>query len=227
MGVNVVLIQIAIDGPAGSGKSTAAKKLAQALGYIYLDTGAMYRSVTLKALEARIDLDDADALRGIVDTIEIDFDRERVLMDRVDCTEAIRLPEVSRNVSKVAMDAHVREVMVKQQQLIASNKSVIMDGRDIGTHVLPNADFKFFLVAAPEERASRRLKELAAKGFKTDLPTLIEEIKLRDKLDSERACAPLSQAADAICIDTTTLNIDEVVDSMLRIVQNRKVVSNA
>ncbi|MBS7526677.1 (d)CMP kinase [Fusibacter paucivorans] len=227
MGVNKNLIQIAIDGPAGSGKSTVAKKLAQVLGFIYLDTGAMYRTVTLKALRSQIDLNDPQALKAIVDTIAIDFDKDRVLMDREDCTEAIRQPEVSRNVSKVAMDVHVREVMVKQQQQIASNKNVIMDGRDIGTHVLPNADYKFFLVASAEERASRRLRELAAKGFETDLKTLTKEIELRDKLDSERACAPLAQASDAICIDTTTFNIEEVVNALLEIIQNRKVVSNA
>ncbi|MDK2866124.1 MAG: CMP/dCMP kinase [Clostridiales bacterium] len=227
MGVDENLIQIAIDGPAGSGKSTVAKKLAQVLGFIYLDTGAMYRTVTLKALRSQIDLDDSQALWRIVDTIAIDFDKDRVLMDREDCTEAIRLPEVSRNVSKVAMDAHVRDVMVKQQQQIAADKNVIMDGRDIGTHVLPNADYKFFLVASTEERAGRRLRELSAKGFDTDLKTLIKEIELRDKLDSERACAPLAQAPDAICIDTTTANIDEVVNALLEIIQNRKVVSNA
>ena len=216
----MTLIQIAIDGPAGSGKSTVAKKLSSMLGYVYLDTGAMYRSVTLKALRENVNLDNPEALKAVVDHLVIDFDKDRVFLDREDCTDAIRTPEVSRNVSKVAMDPYVRKVMVIQQQMIANNKSVIMDGRDIGTHVLPNADFKFFLIATSEERAQRRLKELREKGFETDLETLIEEIDKRDKLDSERSCAPLKQADDAICIDTTHLDIDGVLKVMLDVINS-------
>lgn len=219
------MIQIAIDGPAGSGKSTVAKRLAGMLGFIYLDTGAMYRTVTLKSLQMGIDLEDAGALKEIVDHISIDFEKDRVFLDGLDCSDDIRTPEVSRHVSKVAMDPYVRQAMVHEQQKIAGNKNVIMDGRDIGTHVLPNADYKFFLIATSEERAKRRLKDLALKGHKTDIETLIQEIELRDKLDSEREHAPLKQAEDAIRIDTTSLNIEGVIQKMLDIINVSKDVS--
>jgi len=205
------LTQIAIDGPAGSGKSTVAKILAQKLGYIYLDTGAMYRAVTYHALLANTDMESKDALKKLVDQIEIKFVGERVFANGSDCTEAIRTPDVTKNVSKVAMDAYVRRQMVARQQAIAGEENVIMDGRDIGTHVLPNASYKFFLIASSEERAKRRLADFGAQGYQMSLSEMIEDIERRDKLDSEREHAPLKQAVDAILIDTTQLDIEGVV----------------
>lgn len=205
------MTQIAIDGPAGSGKSTVAKILARKLGYIYLDTGAMYRAVTYHALLKNIDLACESALRNLVDDIVISFEGERVLVNGLDCTDAIRTPEVTKNVSKVAMDAYVRQQMVARQQTIAGEQSVIMDGRDIGTHVLPKAPYKFFLVASSRERARRRLIDFNANGYQMSLDEMVEDIERRDKLDSEREHAPLKQAHDAILIDTTQLDIEGVV----------------
>ena len=180
-------LQIAIDGPAGSGKSTVAKEIAKRLQITYLDTGAMYRAVTLFALRSQADVSCSQALKKIVDTIDLDITPSQIFVDGEDVSEAIRTPEVTRNVSYVSMDAYVRAQMVALQQKIAHGKSVIMDGRDIGTTVLPDADYKFFLIADPVERAKRRKLELDAKGFEATIEALTLEIIERDKLDSERA----------------------------------------
>ncbi|MBF4693658.1 (d)CMP kinase [Fusibacter ferrireducens] len=209
------IIQIAIDGPAGSGKSTVAKIVAQNLRITYLDTGAMYRAVTYEALNNHIDLDDSTALRRLVDEIDLKITLESVNINGKDCTEAIRMPEVTQNVSYVAKDAYVRKKMVALQQKIAGDQSVVMDGRDIATHVLPKAPYKYFLVATPKERAKRRLLELEAKGIHITLEEMIAEIEARDKIDQERATAPLVQAKDAKLIDTTALTIDDVVQLIL------------
>lgn len=216
------MTQIAIDGPAGSGKSTVAKILARKLGYIYLDTGAMYRAVTYHALLENIDLACKSALQKLVDQITISFVGERVFINGLDCTDAIRTPEVTKDVSKVAMDAYVRQQMVARQQAIAGEENVIMDGRDIGTHVLPKASYKFFLVASSEERARRRLVDFDASGYQMTLGEMIEDIERRDKLDSEREHAPLKQASDAILIDTTQLDIEGVILKIMSYIHQKE-----
>lgn len=208
-------LQIAIDGPAGSGKSTVAKEISKRLGITYLDTGAMYRAVTLEALSQRVELHDSEALKQIVDQMTLNMTLSKLYVNNIDVTEAIRTPEVSKNVSVVSMDAYVRSEMVKKQQKIALGQAVIMDGRDIGTTVLPNATYKFFLVADPIERANRRLLELKTKGFEASLDTLVEDIITRDNLDSNRAISPLRKAEDAIEIDTTSHSIEEVITMIL------------
>ncbi|MDH8677056.1 (d)CMP kinase [Fusibacter bizertensis] len=204
-------LQIAIDGPAGSGKSTVAKEISKRLGITYLDTGAMYRAVTLEALNHKVDLHNPEALKKIVNQMDLNMTVSKLYVNNIDVTDAIRTPEVTRNVSVVSMDAYVRSEMVKMQQKIALGQAVIMDGRDIGTVVLPNATYKFFLVADPTERAKRRLLELKAKGFEATLEALVEEIILRDELDSNREISPLKKAEDAIEVDTTSYTIEEVV----------------
>lgn len=208
-------IQIAIDGPAGSGKSTVAKEIANRLNILYLDTGAMYRAVTHIVLSQGQSAQDSEVLKKVVDQIEMELTPNHVFVNGKDISEAIRTPSVSQNVSFVAMDAYVREKMVELQKKIAGDQSVVMDGRDIATHVLPNADFKFFLVASSEERAKRRQSELSKKGYDISLETLIDEIDRRDKLDSEREVSPLRQADDAIRVDTTDMTIEEVIGFIL------------
>lgn len=208
-------LQIAIDGPAGSGKSTVAKLISKRLNITYLDTGAMYRAVTWFALREAIDLSDSNALKSLVDRMQLEIKPQSIRVNDEEVTEAIREPIISRNVSVVSMDAYVRSEMVALQRKIASNQPVIMDGRDIGTVVLPNAQYKFFLVADPMERAKRRRIELLDKGYDTSLEQLFEEIILRDKLDSEREVAPLKKAEDAIEIDTTHLDIEGVVAKII------------
>ena len=215
-------LQIAIDGPAGSGKSTVAKEIAKRLEITYLDTGAMYRAVTLFALRSQADVSSAQALKKIVDTIDLDITPTQIFVGGEDVSEAIRTPEVTRNVSYVSMDAYVRAQMVSLQQKIAHGKSVIMDGRDIGTTVLPDADYKFFLIADPVERAKRRKLELDAKGFEATIEALTLEIVERDKLDSERAISPLKRAEDAIELDTTFMSIEEVIQNIVAYVENHQ-----
>lgn len=212
-------IQIAIDGPAGSGKSTVAKEIAKRLDITYLDTGAMYRAVTLFALRSQADICSSDALKKIVDAIDLDITPSQLFVGGEDVTDAIRTPEVTRNVSLVSMDAYVRAQMVSLQQKIAHGKSVIMDGRDIGTTVLPDATYKFFLIADPVERAKRRKLELDAKGFETTIEALTSEIIERDKLDSERDVSPLKCAEDAVEIDTTFMSIEQVVRTIIEYVE--------
>lgn len=209
-------IQIAIDGPASSGKSTVAKILAKQLGYTYLDTGAMYRAATYLALRNGEDLADERAIVGQLVEHPISFGRDDegqqlVFVGDVDVTHPIRDNQVTNNVSAVAALPLVREKLVDMQQLIASQGGIIMDGRDIGTVVLPNAELKIFLVASVEERAERRYKENLEKGIATDLETLKKEIADRDYKDSHRAVSPLKPAADAIHFDTTGVGIEDVV----------------
>lgn len=214
------VLQIAVDGPAGSGKSTVAKAIAKKLNITYMDTGAMYRAVTWFALEEKLELENSKALKDAVDRIDLKITPTQIFVSGIDVSEAIRMPEVSRNVSVVSMDAYVRERMVALQRKIASGQSVIMDGRDIGTVVLPDANYKFFLVADPKERAMRRLLELEAKGVVSSLDEMTEEIIRRDKLDSSRDVSPLRKADDAIEIDTTHLTIQGVVDKILSYIIN-------
>ncbi|MGV3051502.1 (d)CMP kinase [Streptococcus hyovaginalis] len=210
-------IQIAIDGPASSGKSTVAKIIAHNLGYTYLDTGAMYRSATYLALKHQLDGSRVNDILDLLATHPITFNKgtegqQTVLVGGVDVTDAIRQPDVTNNVSWVAALPEVREELVTQQQRIASQGGIIMDGRDIGTVVLPDAELKIFLIASVEERAERRFKENQKKGILTDFETLKEEIAARDYKDSHRAVSPLKAAEDAIVFDTTGVSIDGVVE---------------
>lgn len=201
---------IAVDGPAGAGKSTVSKIVAARLGYTYIDTGAMYRAVGLRFSETCADLVD------IIDGVEIELDANaRVFLNGRDVTEAIRTPEVSRLASDVSKFGFVRKKLTELQRKMAARGSVIMDGRDIGTQVLPNADLKIFLTATLDERARRRFEELKAKGQATTFEAVRNEIAARDKQDTEREIAPLAQAADAVLIDSTSLTVDEVVAQIL------------
>ena len=210
---------IAIDGPAGAGKSTVAKIIAKRLEYIYIDTGAMYRAVALKALRHNKNLTE-DLIVESAREIEIELKNNKVKVDGEDVTEEIRKPEVSHIVPEVAKIGFVREKLTELQRQMATHGGVIMDGRDIGTHVLPNADVKIFLTASIEERARRRYEELKAKGYDTNLNEIEKEISLRDKQDSERKIAPLIKANDAILLDTTGKTIEEVVDKIINLTQN-------
>ncbi|HLR70176.1 MAG TPA: (d)CMP kinase [Pseudogracilibacillus sp.] len=219
-------LRIAIDGPAAAGKSTVAKKIASNLSFVYIDTGAMYRALTLKAINYDIDLHDELALYRLLKSTTITLRQhssgsaQTVLLDGKDVTSAIRSQAVSNGVSFVAKHRKVREEMVKRQKKLAEHENVVMDGRDIGTHVLPDAEVKIFLVASVDERAKRRYEENVEKGFHSNLNQLKNEIKERDERDTTRETSPLIQAEDAIPIDTTTLSIDEVVKKIEEQVQN-------
>lgn len=216
--------QVAIDGPASAGKSTIAKILATMLNYVYVDTGAMYRTITLAAKKNGIAYNDEEKIKNLLSQTEIRFEPstpvQRVFLNDTDVTEEIRSAEVTNNVSIVASFADVRSNLVNRQREIANNNSVIMDGRDIGTTVLPEADVKIFLVASVDERAQRRYKENVAKGMTTDLETLKREIEARDYKDSHRQISPLTQAKDAILVDTTGQSIDDVVAKIANIIEN-------
>jgi cytidylate kinase len=212
---------IAIDGPAGAGKSTVARLVAERLGYTYIDTGAMYRAVAWETIRRGIPADDSDRVTAVARAINLQLTtvagKTLVRVDDIDVSEAIRTPEVSRLVSEISKIGGVREAMVRVQRQLASLGGVVMDGRDIGTHVLPNADIKIFLTASIAERARRRWLELTAKGYAVDLAELQAEIACRDKADCEREIAPLIQAADAILVDTTALTIPQAVDTILEL----------
>lgn len=209
-------IAIAIDGPAAAGKSTVAKFLAKCLSYIYIDTGAMYRALTLAAIKNDVNVNDEEHLNELLDRLIIKLiqqdDIQSVFLNGKNVTDDIRSQKVTNNVSYVSSHAKIRAEMVRRQQILASNEGVVMDGRDIGTHVLPNAELKFFLIASVEERAKRRFDENIKKGIKTDLAILKTEIEKRDSIDSKRKNSPLIKATDAHELDTTSLSIQDVVD---------------
>jgi len=209
---------VAIDGPAGAGKSTVARQVSKDLGYIYIDTGAMYRALTVKALRQGIILYDEAALSRLAKETEIRLtyqDHTQVIfMDGEDVSVAIRTPQVSQNVSLVARVPGVRTEMVELQRRLAQNGGVVMDGRDIGTFVLPEAECKIFLTASARERALRRARDLEASGYEVDIDELEKEIATRDRIDSTREMAPLQQASDAILIDTSDMSFNEVVDKI-------------
>ncbi|WP_369715233.1 (d)CMP kinase [Leptotrichia alba] len=207
---------IAIDGPAGSGKSTIAKLIAEDLGLVYLDTGAMYRLVTLKALNDGI-LGDLEEIKKMLDNLNIDIKENSFYLDDIDVSEEIRKPVVSENVSNIAAIREVREKMVDLQRKFSESKNVILDGRDIGTVVFPNADVKIFLVADAKERANRRYKELVKKGENVKIEEIYENILKRDEIDSTRKESPLKKAKNAIEVDTTSKNIEEVKNEILNI----------
>jgi CMP/dCMP kinase len=218
-------ISIAIDGPAAAGKSTVAKLVAEKLFFIYIDTGAMYRALTLKALTKDVNLENAMELYTLLTQTQIQLVPEKggqfVYLDGNDVTDKIRSQEVTNSVSIVSKHQSVREEMVSRQQRLAAGGGVVMDGRDIGTHVLPQAEVKVFLVASVEERAVRRHTENLEKGYSSDLQQLKEEIEKRDKLDSEREVAPLKKASDAVLIDTTALGIQQVVNRIVALANER------
>lgn len=215
------VITIAIDGPAAAGKSTVAKLLADKLNIIYIDTGAMYRAITLAALRNQVDVEDEAALADLLEKTDISLEQSKegqlVFLNHENVTDAIRTEEVTNKVSIVAKHAVIRREMVERQKKLAEEKSIVMDGRDIGTHVLPDASVKLFLIASVEERAERRHAENLQKGFISDLEQLKKEIEERDKRDMNRTVSPLVKADDAIEIDTTSLTIDQVVQEMLQI----------
>ena len=211
---------IAIDGPAGAGKSTVAKIVAERLGCTYIDTGAMYRGVAWKTLRQSQEATDEAILRAVHDIdvrLSCTESGTHVTVDGTDVTAEIRTPEVTHIVSRVAALGAVREKMVELQRTMAAEGAVVMDGRDIGTNVLPNADVKVFLTASVEERARRRYDEMRAKGYAVDLEELKQEIASRDKQDSEREISPLRQADDAVLLDTTTLSIEEVAARIMEL----------
>lgn len=218
-------ISIAIDGPAAAGKSTVAKIVAENLAYVYIDTGAMYRALTYKALREGVSLNDESDLISLLNDTSIELfpgeSGQKVLIDGVEVTNEIRTAEVTNQVSYASVHEQVRKEMVNRQQMFAKNGGVVMDGRDIGTHVLPDAEVKVFLLASVEERAQRRHAENLQKGFDSDLEQLKEEIAARDKIDSEREVAPLKKADDAVVIDTTSLSIADVVEKIMGLALER------
>ncbi len=216
-------IRIAIDGPAGSGKSTTARLLAQKLGYLYIDTGAMYRAATLSVLRAGIDIHDEQAVvkhvRQLTITLKIVDGVQRTFLNGEDVTDQIRTPQINQVISIISSYPGVRQVLIEQQRALAKKGGVVMDGRDIGTVVLPKAELKVFLVASLEERARRRQRDLERQGIKMDLEAVKAEIVKRDQLDSSRSTAPLKKAEDARELDTTNLTIKEQVEIIYRWVQ--------
>ena len=212
---------IAVDGPAGSGKSTISKLLAKELGLVYLDTGAMYRLFTLKMLKENVSFSDNDKINELLENLNINIENDRFYLDEKDVSEDIRKPDVAENVSKTAAIDEVREKMVSLQREFSKSKNVILDGRDIGTVVFPEADIKIFLVADPRERAERRFKELKAKGENISLDSIYENILKRDKLDSTRENSPLKKANDAIEVDTTGKSIEEVKNIILNLYNDK------
>jgi cytidylate kinase len=210
---------VAIDGPAASGKSTTAKLVADRLGYIYVDTGAMYRAMTLKVLQQRLDLHDAAGIIALAKNTEIRFSRDgsrlRIMLDGSDVTEAIRKPAVTSAVSAVSALQQVREMMVREQRRIGMEGGVVLEGRDIGTVVFPDADVKIFMVADVSQRAKRRRKDLQQQGIEVEVDQLQKEILDRDRKDSQRDVSPLKQANDAVIVDTSELTIDQQVELIL------------
>ncbi len=212
-------IAVAIDGPAAAGKSTIAKRVASILGFTYIDTGAMYRAFTYAVIKRGLDPQDEKASCSIIPEVTIDLlDDGRVLCCGEDVTKQIREPLVSGNVSYIASYKDIRLALVDIQRAMSKSKSVIMDGRDIGTYVLPDADVKIFQIASVETRAERRYKENMEKGIPTSLDDVIADVKKRDYIDSHRAFAPLRPAADSVELDTSKLDIDQVVEEVLKII---------
>jgi CMP/dCMP kinase len=227
-------LTIAIDGPAGSGKSSVAQRVAQILGYLYLDSGAMYRALALKALEDNgLALSSEKQLEQLAAETQIELKptppqlfaegvKNRVLLDGLDVTQAIRTPEVAQAASQVATVAKVRELLVVQQQRAGAGGGIVMEGRDIGTVVFPNADLKIFLEASPEVRAERRWKEHEEKGEHLALAQVVEEVRERDKRDRERKVSPLIRASDAVLVDNTAMDIEETARLIVMLARERE-----
>ncbi|MEE1170386.1 MAG: (d)CMP kinase [Anaerovoracaceae bacterium] len=216
------MITIAIDGPGGAGKSTIAKLVAKRLDIDYIDTGAMYRAIAYKTVNENIDTNDDKSIRTMLDDTEIDFIGGSIYLDGQCVDKQIRTPEISQMASKVSALGPVREKLVELQRKMGHEKSVIMDGRDIGTNVLTDAAYKFFMTASAEERAQRRYKELIEKGESVTFEQVLSDINQRDKNDMERELNPLRKAEDATEIDTTGLSIEEVADVILKNIVSEK-----
>jgi cytidylate kinase len=214
-------IVVAIDGPAGAGKSTLAIRVAGRLGFTYIDTGAMYRAAALWALQQNVNWDDLYRMEQLAIAADIELSPGRIRLNGVDITEAIRTSEVSSGASKVAVIPGVRRAMVAKQRAMGERGSVVMEGRDIGTVVFPNADVKIFLDADPEERVRRRFRESRAKGEEVSEGSVAAQMKERDQRDSTRADAPLAQAPDAAYLDSTELSLEETEEAILKIVRSR------
>lgn len=212
---------VTVDGPAGSGKSTIAKLIAKKYDLTYLDTGAMYRMIALYVLKHGVGLEDKKAIADMLEKADLDIDGDRFYLDGEDVTEMIRTPEVNRIVSPVAAIKEVRKKLVDMQREISKGKRTILDGRDIGTAVFPDADVKIFLVASPEVRALRRLKEYEQKGIKTTYEEVLESIKERDHIDSTRKESPLVKADDAHEVDSSKMTIDKVLDKISEYIEEK------
>lgn len=212
---------VTVDGPAGSGKSTIAKIIAKKYGFTYLDTGAMYRMIALYALENSIDLQDSKTIETMLKNTKLDIVGNQFFLNGKDVSDEIRTPRVSAIVSPVSAIKEVRVKLVDLQREISKGKSVILDGRDIGTVVFPNGDVKIYLVASPEERAKRRLKEYEEKGVEADYESVLASIKERDFIDSTRKESPLKKAEDAHEIDSSTMSIDEVVEVISKYIDEK------
>jgi cytidylate kinase len=213
-------MKIAIDGPAGAGKSTIARKIASELDFVYIDTGAMYRALTWEALNKGININDAAALQKLALSSDIHFENgQQIYCNNINVTSDIRLPRITEAVSGVASHPAVREIMVEKQQDMALTADIVMDGRDIGECVLPDAEYKFFITASIEERARRRMKELQAKGIACDLQEIKNDIAARDQSDMQRPTGALKILDDSIIIDTSNLSIDEVAARLYAIIR--------
>lgn len=223
----MAVLNIAIDGPAGAGKSTIAKAVAAKLGFIYIDTGAMYRAVGLGAVRRGIDTTDAEGVASILDELKITLRHteqgQLIFLNGEDVSEAIRMPEISVAASNVAVIPAVRLKLVELQRELALNDNVIMDGRDIGTYVLPNAQLKIFLTAAPEARAQRRFLELSEKGVQTTFEEVFADMTYRDKNDSGRDFAPLKPAEDSVLVDSTELTLSQTVEKITAMAESARI----
>ncbi len=217
---------IALDGPAGAGKSTIAKRIAEHLGAVYIDTGAMYRTLAYGCVIEDVDWNDESAVADVLNNVKIDIEYidglQHVFLDGADVSEVIRTGEIGLGASAVSVHRSVREHMVTAQQRLAASKNVIMDGRDIGTHVLPDADLKIYLTASSDERAKRRLADLAAQGSVVSFEEVKKDIEARDRADMSRDFAPLVQAEDAVVVDSSKLSIDETVEHILKLFNTRR-----
>ncbi len=212
-------MRITVDGPAGAGKSTIAKYISQEMCILYIDSGAMYRAVAYKAVSNNVDIYHDVALKAMLEDTDIDFLDGKIFLDGDDISDKIRTPEISKMSSDISAIPMVREKLVDLQRKMGESKDVIMDGRDIGTNVFPNAEYKFYVTATPEERGRRRHQELTEKGVESDLSQVVDEIKQRDHNDSTRALNPLKKAEDAVLVDTTGKSIEEVVAEAIKYIQ--------
>ena len=219
------MLVVALDGPAGSGKSTAARNLAKALDILYLDTGAMYRACALACVRSGVDVSDENAVRAVMDKLDLKVEyrggRQLTLLGGEDVSEEIRRPEISQRASEVSALGCVRSAIVAMQRKIASGMSCVLDGRDIGTNVLPDAKYKFFVTASDEVRAKRRYEENRARGYEAVFEDILRDIRERDKRDSERAVAPLKCADDAVIVDTSDMTPEEVVQFIMNKIQEK------
>ena len=220
------MFHIAIDGPAGAGKSSIAKEAARRLGFVYVDTGALYRTVALNALNQGVDLENSDAVIASLDGTDIrlafEAGTQKVLLNGQDVSDSIRTEQVSAGASKVSAIPAVREFLFGLQKNIAASCDCLMDGRDIGTVVLPDADLKIFLTASPEERARRRYEQNRERGMEADYDAILAEVNQRDYQDTHREIAPLRQAGDAVLLDSTHMSFQEVVDRLLQLVEEKR-----